>query len=131
MMYLLDTNTLIYFFKGIGDVAHHLLNQSPKDVSIPAIVLFELEVGIAKSSSPTKRSKQLEELLTSISVLPFGVREADFAARIRARLESKGVSIGPYDILIAGTAIAHHATLITHNIREFGRIDDLVIEDWC
>ena len=51
-MYVLDTNTLIYFFKGLGAVAKNLLAKTPKEIAIPSIVLFELEVGIAKSSSP-------------------------------------------------------------------------------
>ncbi len=51
-MYILDTNTLIYFFKGIGNVADILLSKSPKDISVPSIALYELEVGIAKSAKP-------------------------------------------------------------------------------
>lgn len=129
-MYLLDTNTLIYFFKGMGNVAHRLLGEAPKNIAIPAIVLFEMQVGIAKSPSPSKRGKQLAELLSTVSVLPFGAHEAESAARIRAQLESRGLVIGPYDILIAGTAMAHHATLVTHNTNEFSRIDNLQIEDW-
>ena len=53
-MYVLDTNTLIYFFKGSGGVSTHLLTKNPTDIAIPSIVLFELEVGIAKSVSPQK-----------------------------------------------------------------------------
>jgi tRNA(fMet)-specific endonuclease VapC len=129
-MYVLDTNTLIYFFKGMGRVAYRLLNESPKAMSIPAIVLFELQVGIQKSSSPRKRIGQLREIVSVVKVLPFGIKEADSAALVRARLESKGRSIGPYDVLIAGTALTHHATLVTHNTAEFGRIENLTIEDW-
>ena len=47
-MFVLDTNTLIYFFKGQGRVAEHFLGKSPKEVGIPAIVLYELELGIAR-----------------------------------------------------------------------------------
>ncbi len=54
MMFVLDTNTLIFFFKGMGQVANNLLLHSPKDIGIPAIVLYELEVGIGKSTSPAK-----------------------------------------------------------------------------
>jgi tRNA(fMet)-specific endonuclease VapC len=129
-MYLLDTNTLIYFFKNMGNVAHRLLSESPKNVAIPAVVLFELEFGIAKSSAPQKRRKQLEGLLSTLTTLPFGVSEAHAAARIRAQLESKGSLIGPYDMLIAGTAVVNRATLVTHNTKEFGRIDHLQVEDW-
>ena len=53
-MYVLDTNTLIYFFKGMGKVAEKLLTIPPKDIGLPAIVLFEIMVGIAKSTSPEK-----------------------------------------------------------------------------
>lgn len=129
-MYLLDTNTLIYFFKGMGNVSHRLLREPPQGIGIPSIVLFELEVGIAKSSSPKKRTEQLKELASVVSVFPFGTDEARSSALVRARLESEGIPIGPYDILIAGTALAHKATLVTHNTQEFNRIKGLSIEDW-
>ena len=129
-MYLLDTKTLIYFFKGIGNVANILLSQPPKDIFIPSIVIFELEVGIAKSTEPQKRKKQLESLIARINISPFGVQEAKVAAAIRADLESKGTPIGPYDTLIAGTALNNNATLITQNTKEFSRVKGLIIEDW-
>lgn len=60
-MYILDTNTLIYFFKGMGDVPGKFLSISPREIAIPSIVLFELELVIAKSSSPKKRQAQLKK----------------------------------------------------------------------
>ena len=129
-MYILDTNTLIYFFKGIGNVASILLSKSPKDISIPSIALYELEVGIAKSTKPNKRRKQLKLLISKIDISSFGAKEAEVAAMIRANLESKGTPIGPYDTLIAGTALSINATLITHNTKEFKRVNGLNIEDW-
>ena len=130
MKYVLDTNTLIYFFKGIGNVADHLLSTPPNDIGIPAIVVFELAVGIRKSSFPQKRKAQLKEFLDIVRVIPFGLEEAQAAARIRADLEKKSLPIGPYDFLIAATALVADATLITHNIKEFQRIDPLRIQDW-
>ena len=129
-MYVLDTNTLIYFFKGLGNASQNLLAKSPKDIGIPAIVLYELEVGIKKSKSPQKRIKQLKDLTSSVNVLPFGKAEAQASAQIRAQLEKKGTPIGPYDILIAGTALANQATLVTHNVEEFKRIKNLNVIDW-
>ncbi len=129
-MYLLDTNTLIYFFKGLGNVADTLLAKPPQDISIPASSLFELEVGIAKSNNPQKRKKQLESLVSRIAVLPFAAREAEVAARIRAALEKTGTPIGPYDNLIAGIALSSNATLVTHNTKEFRRVEGLILEDW-
>ena len=129
-MFVLDTNTLIYFFKGMGSVADRLLEKAPKSIGIPAVVLYELEVGIAKSSAPQKRRAQLESLISVVNMLPFGMDEARAAAAIRAVLETKGTPIGPYDVLIAGTALSQKGVLVTHNTQEFGRVEGLQIEDW-
>ena len=130
MKYVLDTNTLIYFFKGLGNVSKNMVAQSPSEIAIPTVVLFELEVGIAKSTSPRKRKSQLQEITTLINVLPFGIAESKSAAQIRVKLEKKGLPIGPYDVLIAATTMANNMILVTHNQKEFGRIEGLRIEDW-
>ena len=129
-MYVLDTNTLIYFFKGLGDVSTRLLAVPPKQIGIPSIVLYELEVGIAKSTSPKKRSKQLEDFISLVNILPFGTDEARSAASIRVNLEKRGQPIGPYDILIAAVARTNQGILVTSNIAEFSRIKGLQLENW-
>lgn len=129
-MFVLDTNTLIYFFKGQGRVAEHLLATPPREIAIPTIVLFELLVGIAKSTDPAKRTKQLNDFTALTALLPFGPSEAEHAARIRAGLEQAGRPIGPYDTLIAATTLTQNATLVTHNTKEFERIPDLRLVDW-
>lgn len=129
-VYVLDTNTLIYFFKGSGRVAERMFNKAPADIAVPAVVVFELLTGILKSESPKKRTKQLNSLLDAIKVLPFAEEEAKASAAIRASLEKKGTPIGPLDVLIAGTAMANRAVLVSHNSAEFSRIDGLRIEDW-
>ena len=129
-MYVLDTNTLIYYFKETGNVAQNLFSKPPKDIGIPAISLYELEVGIAKSLAPRKRTQQLREMTSLVNIIPFGDREAKVSAAIRVNLEKQGTPIGPYDLLIGGTALAHQAILVTHNTVEFERIENLRIEDW-
>jgi tRNA(fMet)-specific endonuclease VapC len=129
-MYILDTNTLIYFFKGMGIVHQTLLKTPPSEIGIPTIVLYEIEVGIAKSKSPQKRIQQLNSLTNLINIIPFGEKEAKAAAIIRTDLEKKGTPTGPYDILIAATALSHNYTLVTHNTKEFERISNLNLEDW-
>jgi len=126
----LDTNTLIYFFKGEGNVVAELLSRPPSDIGIPTIALFELEVGISKSSSPKKRLSQLRELLNVVYVIPFDDRAARASAGVRAALEIKGTPIGPYDVLIAGSALAHGVTLVTRNTKEFSRVEGLTLESW-
>jgi len=130
MMYILDTNTLIYFFKEMGNVSKRLIAIPPKEIGIPTIVLFELEVGIAKSTSPKKRQTQLKNFTTIVNILSFGYEEAKCAMSIRIDLEEKGIPIGPYDILIAGIALSNKGILVTHNTKEFERIEGLKIEDW-
>ena len=130
MKYALDTNTLIYFFKGVGNVKNRLLSVPPSEIGLPAIVLFELEFGIAKSSSPRKRMSQLKDFTALVNVIPFGPAEAKAAAQIRAKLEKKGIPIGPYDVLIAACAKAINLILVTHNLKEFKRIEGLRVEDW-
>ncbi len=129
-MYALDTNTVIHFFQGKGRVAERLLRTPPREVALPAVVVYELEVGTAKMEAPDKRRQRLDELVAATTVLPFGLEEARIGARIRASLELAGMKIGPLDTLIAATALRHNATLVTHNVDEFERVKGLAARDW-
>ncbi len=129
-MYLLDTNTVIYFFKAIGNVANRWLSHPPHQIALPAVVVYELETGIAKSTQPDKRRAQLDELLNDVTVFPFDLMAAKTTAALRAMLEQAGTPLGPLDMLIAGIALTHQAILVTHNTREFSRVPHLRLEDW-
>lgn len=129
-MYQLDTNTLIYFFKNMGQVAKNLLQKNPRHIFVSSLVVYELEVGIEKSTQADKRRQQLEDLLKSISLVSFGVPEARRAAKIRARLEKMGQPIGPVDVLIVASALASNHILVTRNTDEFSRVPNLKMENW-
>jgi tRNA(fMet)-specific endonuclease VapC len=129
-MYLLDTNTLIYYFKDQGKVAQNLAQVPAREIFISTIVLFELRVGIAKSDAPAKRSQQLQQLLDRVNLVSFDQAAALAAATIRAQLEQQGTPIGSMDNLIAGATVALQATLITRNVREFSRVPGLLIANW-
>ncbi len=62
--------------------------------------------------------------------MPFDGNAAEIYGKIRAQLERLGTPIGAYDLQIAAIALAHHLILVTHNTREFSRIEELEIEDW-
>ncbi|HEY7334237.1 MAG TPA: type II toxin-antitoxin system VapC family toxin [Bryobacteraceae bacterium] len=130
MIFAPDTNTIIYYFKGLGRVAESFLSVAPAEIAIPSVVLYELEAGIAQSNQPTKRRAQLDELLDVITIMPFDAPSARSAAKLEASLRAAGLPIGPKDVLIAGTALAHEATLVTHNVREFRRVRGLHVVDW-
>ena len=129
-MFALDTNTLIYYFKGMGRVAARLSGCTPSEIGIPIVVVYELETGIAKSQQPRKRREQLDALLAVTKLLPFDRAAARQSATLRASLESKGTPLGPLDCLIAGIALAQGATLVTRNAAEFGRVAGLRVADW-
>ena len=81
MKSLLDTNTVAYFFKGKGRVGDRLLQTHPSALCVSAVTVYELRVGIARSTQARKRQQQLDQLLSTIRVLGFGSVEADAAAR--------------------------------------------------
>ncbi len=130
MKYILDTNTIIYFFKGTGNISHRLLSFPPKEIGIPAIVYYELLFGISKSVRQKEKIHQLRLLIDATTLIPFGEKEAHAAAKIRVNLEKRGLPIGPMDVLIGATALANRAILVTHNLKEFKRINRLEVEDW-
>jgi tRNA(fMet)-specific endonuclease VapC len=129
-VFALDTNTLIYFFKGEGDVAKHLLATPPTQVAVPTIVLYELYVGIARSSAPSRRAQQLQGMIDLVTILEFSASAAKESAEIRAALEHAGTPIGPIDTLIAGIARTNNAVLVTRNEREFSRVNGLKVVNW-
>lgn len=130
MKYLLDTNTLIYYFKGLGNVKERLLVCQPSEIVLSSVVYYELQVGILKSTSPQKRIAQLAILKNQVSWVDFDEKSAQATAQIRVDLERIGKPIGSYDVQIAGMAIANDLILVTHNTGEFGRVSGLKLEDW-
>ena len=130
MKYLLDTNTLIYYFKGLGNVKERLLACQPSEIVLSSVVYYELQVGILKSTSPQKRIAQLAILKNQVSWVDFDEKSAEATAQIRVDLERIGKPIGSYDVQSAGMAIANDLILVTHNTGEFGRVNDLKLEDW-
>ncbi len=129
-MYLLDTNTLIYFFKQQGQVATHLRNVAASQIAIPSVVLFELEYGVLRSTRSDLQRKGIDAALRVYGVLNLDEKAARSAAWIKYTLEAVGTPIGHFDQLIAGTALAHDLTLVTRNTREFLRVPGLRVENW-
>ena len=129
-MYALDTNTVLDYFRGKGNVATNLLALPPSEVALPAIVAYEVWVGVLGSQNAKQRQAQYEHFLATIDVLPFDSAVSRRAAELRQALERRGEAIGPMDTLIAATALAYSATLVTRNVREFGRVRGLTVVDW-
>lgn len=86
--------------------------------------------GAYKSKNKEKTLDKLKIFFSPIKSLPFTDEAAEVYGNIRADLEKKGTPIGPYDLQIASIAVLNNLTLVTHNVREFSRVEDLKIEDW-
>ena len=131
MIYYLDTNTCIYFLNGsYSSVREKILNTSPELIVIPSIVKAELVFGAYKSKKREVTLNKVEEFLSPFEILPFSDPMTYVYADIRSSLERNGSSIGPNDMFIAATVLTKNGTLVTHNTREFSRVDGLKIEDW-
>lgn len=131
-MYVLDTNTISYYFRGDPQVAPRLQALPPKNIGVPAIVMYELQYGLLRlpKAAGKPRLAALAAFLQPLRVLAFDAACADQAARLRVALETHGTPIGPHDVLIAATALRHEATLVTRNVREFARVPQLRVETW-
>jgi tRNA(fMet)-specific endonuclease VapC len=129
-MFLLDTNTVVDYFRGRGKVAERLLALPPSEVGLPAVVAYEVWVGVLGSQNAQRRQSQLERFLSVVGVVPFDAAVARRAAQLRHALERRGEGIGPLDTLIAATALAHDATLVTRNVSEFARVEGLAVSNW-
>ncbi len=131
MSYLLDTNTCIVFLNGraIG-VRRKLETLSPREVFVCSVVKAELFYGAMKSVDPQRTLSGQQVFLNQFASLPFDDAAAEAYGQIRSKLDRAGTPIGPNDLMIASIAMSNQLTLVTHNLREFGRISDLKCEDW-
>ena len=129
MRYLLDANAVISLLNDTtSKTAQRARREKVGDVAISAIVAHELFYGAFKSRRAIQNLALIDAL--QFEILEFDKEDARQAGEIRALLASKGTPIGPYDVLIAGQALARDMILVTRNTQEFGRVIGLQIEDW-
>lgn len=129
-MYLIDTNILVYAYRNQGQCRARLEAQNPSDIYICAITVAEIEYGIAKSLRPDGLRLFLADVKNRYALQPMSLSAATQSGQLRAKLERQGQPIGPYDLLIAGVALAHDMTVVTRNVREFERVPGLRVQNW-
>ena len=131
MKYLLDTDTCIFALKQHEAVLERMLARSRADIAVSVISEAELRTGAAKSSSPVKTVRLLENFLRPLTIVEFTSSDAVSYASVRAKLERAGTPIGPFDTLIAAQAVGRKLILVSNNEREFGRVSGLRLENWA
>ncbi len=131
MSYLLDTNACIRILNGTSPaLVERMRREDPSSIKLSSVVRAELLFGARKSSRVEQNLTLLSKFLAPFESLPFDDRAAEHYGLIRAELEREGRLIGPNDLLIAATARAHDAILVTRNTKEFSRVVALRIESW-
>ena len=132
MKLMLDTNICIYLIKEHpASVRERFALHPVGDIGLSVITLAELYHGVTKSSRPTKNRDALEQFVSPLEVASFDRLATVAYGKLRTELERKGQPIGSLDLLIAAHAISLDVRLITHNVREFGKVPGLRIEDWA
>ena len=130
-MYLLDTNVCIGLLNQKHEgLIRHFRGFHPREIALCSIVKAELYYGARHSRQVEANLQLLAQFYAPLFSLPFDDRCAEEAGVIRADLIEQGMPIGPNDVLIAATARANDAVLVTHNTKEFSRVTGLRLVDW-
>jgi tRNA(fMet)-specific endonuclease VapC len=132
---MLDTNACISAIKGAktaqyAKIVDTIANKLTSGLCVSAITFAELEYGVANSSYPEQNAIALMNFLAVFDVLPFDEEAGIEFGKIKSDLRKRGTPIGAFDMLIAAHAKSQGMILVTNNIKEFGRVEGLKIEDW-
>ncbi len=129
MKYLLDTNICIYMFKGQYGLPQRISTIGFGEFAISEITLAELIFGAYKSSQIERNRAVVDEFARNVAILPI-IGALDIYGKEKARLKSLGQPIGDLDLFIGSTALSNNLIVVTRNIREFQRIQNLTVENW-
>ena len=128
MRFSLDANAVIALLNGHAGLRERLRAHAPADFGVSAVVHHELVFGAEASARRAANLAAVARL--RFEVMDLTRADAARAGAVRARLRALGTPIGPFDTPIAGQALERGLVVITHNVREFGRVQGLAVEDW-
>ena len=131
MRYMLDTNICSYILKNHpAAVKQRFKEVGAENICISVIVLAELYYGAARHPKGVVIRREIDDFVSRLVVLPWDEGAADHYGAVRSSLENAGTPVGAMDMLIAAHARSCGATLVTNNLREFGRISGLTTVNW-
>ena len=132
MKYLFDTNVCIFIAKKNHPLLHERLETLAEgDAAMSVVSYCELMFGAHKTKRVVPNIRTLNRLVEAIPVLPIFPEIAHRYGHIRKTLELQGNPLGSLDLLIAAHALALKLTVVSNNVREFGRVESLPVEDLC
>jgi tRNA(fMet)-specific endonuclease VapC len=130
---LIDARILIEHERGRLDLAQPLAPRQQEEFFLSGVTASALLHGVYRAVQPkvrTKRSAFVEAILERFPLLPVDLATAWAHAHVWAELAAAGKMIGPHDLWLAATCLAHGLTMITANLREFARVPGLAVEVW-
>ena len=128
-MILLDTNVVIAFFNGNKTVLQRIYADVDR-IALSSLVVAELDYGAKASQKAKENLEKLHRFVDIVQVVPFDIECAKIFGTIKSKLRKLGKPTGEMDALIAATAMAHKAVLVTGNRKHFENIEGLKVEIW-
>lgn len=130
---LIDASVLIERERQSLDLEPHLQQREAEEFFLSVITGSELLHGVHRASNAgirARRAAWVEAILECFPLLPVDMPIARAHAQLWAELARRGEMIGPYDLWLAASCVAHGLTLVTANVREFERVPGLEVEQW-
>jgi tRNA(fMet)-specific endonuclease VapC len=128
---MLDTTVVSDFTRGVPAVLARLKATSKDDTAICTVTAMEIEYGLMLNPARARKIEpMIRSLLQDLHVISYEPEDAIATAAVRAALAKRGTPIGPYDVMIAGSALRRGLVMVASNGAEFGRIHGLILEDW-
>jgi len=134
MAVLIDASILIEAERGRLDLGPHVARHGDEESFLSVITASELLHGVHRATGAdvrARRSAFVEGILERFPLLVVDVACARAHARLWAELRQAGAMIGPHDLWLAATCLAHGLTMVTANVREFDSVPGLVVELWA
>jgi tRNA(fMet)-specific endonuclease VapC len=130
-MFLLDTDTLIYSFKGLPTVVENIRFHADAPKALSVISYGELVYGAYKSAQVSSNLAKVHRLREIFPVIDASASILECFGSIKENLSKKGITVDDFDLLIGSTAITLGYTLVTNNQKHFEKIPDLKIVNWA
>jgi tRNA(fMet)-specific endonuclease VapC len=128
---IFDTSVLIAIERSVNSVEKLINGRENEPFGISVITVSELLHGVHRADSEKRRLKReayVERVIELFPIYPFDLNAARIHARLWAHLAKKGLTIGSHDLMIASTSISLGFSVITSDLRDYGKIEGLKME---
>ena len=130
MKYLLDTNTIIYWWKGNTNIEKRILKVGINNVAVPYIVISELYFGAYNSQRVAENIQKINEFVQAVNIINSNTSMMKTFGAIKSKLRAEGKIIDDADLYIASAAIEYELILVSNNTKHFQNIQELMIDNW-